>query len=279
MTTFCESLEGVCIFRSLRLSDNAIHAAGVSCLADAVCSGKILMSDFSEVKLDGNPLGLEGCVAVRRMLSSSHFRAEAVDLSRCKLTTVGGGLPSTDSLNVSDNIPHDVIREVGQQFCQMTQTSSIRKLHLIGTSFTGEGIHILAGFMLFCVSLNYLRTNNCGITSVDLERLLDKLTQLKSSSLSLCTNLGTWDLRNNRIDDSGVSALIDHLPSLFPRLGYYSLSDVYIYNNPVSKEMGIRLEEVLERRRKVRSYLKQFIVCDVLSLLHVVALLETSPST
>ena len=64
----------------LELKDNGIHATGVSCLADAVCSGKIVLKGLWTSKLDlsDNPLGLEGTVAIGRMLSSNHCQ-----LSEC----------------------------------------------------------------------------------------------------------------------------------------------------------------------------------------------------
>ena len=244
MVTFCESLEFTVTFQSLEVSGNDIHASGVSCLADAVCSGKIVLRSYSEVKLGDNPLRLEGCVPVCRMFSSNHCQSSIVDLSGCKLTTVGGGLVTTDSLNIS---PHVTVREVAQLLCHMTQNSCITHLHLSNISFTGEGIRILAGFIHFCVSLISLYTYNCGIDSDDLQQLLGKLTQL-----SVCSKLENWSLHDNKIVDVGVSALLDHLPTLFPCLGCGSLEGIYIYNNPVSKVMETQMMEVLKKRKKVR---------------------------
>ena len=250
MKAFCDSLEGVCYFWSLMLSGNGIHSTGVSYLADAVCSRNIVTEKTiitKGINLSDNPLGLEGCVAVCRMLSSSHCQARRVDLSRCKLTTVGGGLPSADPVNLCDDIPHQTLREVEQQPCQIPRNNTILSLDLNGISFTEEGIHILAGFMHLCVRLEFLKSSDCEITSDDLKLLLDKLSQLKSSS----SKLETWNLNNNRIDDRGVSALIDHLPSLFPRLGCGSAGRVYLNHNPVSSQAQRRLDEELESRRKV----------------------------
>ena len=87
-----------------------------------------------------------------------------------------------------------------------------------------------------------------GITSDDLIWLLDRLNQLKSSSPNLFSELESWDLENNLLDDRGVSALIDHLPSLFPRLACESIHGISLHDNPVSSEMRKRLEEELRRR-------------------------------
>ena len=131
--------------------------------------------------------------------------------------------------------------------------------------------------MHLCVSLTVLDTSKCGITSVDFRLLLDKLTQFKSSSPGLCTKLGAWYHMNNTIDDSGVIALIDHLPSLFPNLGCgFSLSGIALLRNPVSKEVGIRLKEDFKRRHKLRWYLKQFVVYDMLWCCFLSCILCTS---
>ena len=268
LCAFIEKVDGVCHLGQLELNylglhDNGIHATGVSCLADAACSGKIILKDTCELDLTDNPLGLKGAIDIGRMLSSNHCQPQRVFLSRCELTTAGGGLPNTDSLNLGDNISGEAVRDVGQQLCQMTQNNTITMLNLDGNSFTGEGIHILAGFMHICPSLKYLYSRNCGITSEDLKQLFDKLSQLKSSSPSLCSKLETWSLGNkknnvnNKIDDSGVLALMDQLRSLLPRLCSLGLS-IFLRNNPVSSEMEKMLEEELRRRKEVRCYVNQF---------------------
>ena len=268
MCAFVESLECVHHFDELDLRDNGIHATGIASLADAFCSGKVVISrNFAyPLHLSDNPLELEGTLAVGRMLSSSHCKLSEVVLSRCKLTTDGGGLPNTDSLNVGINISGETVRDVGQQLCQMPQNTTITELNLVGNSFTGEGIHILAGFMHLCPCLEKLSSIDCGITS-DLLVLLDKLTQLKSSSPSLCSKLESWHLDSNRIDDSSVYGLINHLPSLFPRLGCGRHGEISLRGNPVSREVETKLEEEIEKRREVRSPVS---LCIILSCISVV---------
>ena len=242
LTILVKSLKAI---SELRLADNVIYASGVSCLADAVCSGELkLVSEMpifqsmvkmhSEFNLSGNPLGLEGAIAVGRMLSCSHCKLRTVFLCRCDLTTVGGGLPSTDSISCE---------AVGRQLCQIPQTSAIAQLDLDHNSFTGDGIHILPGFMHLCPGLLRLHTRDCGITSDDLIQLLDKL---KSSTPGLCSKLIKWNLQDNQIDGRGVSVLMDHLP-LLPCLGFDICS---LSNNPVihNSEVMERLEEELTRR-------------------------------
>ena len=225
----------------LELADNDIHASSVSCLADAVCSGEFKIDGI--LNLSGNPLGLEGTKALGRMLSSIHCKLHTIHLSRCDLTTVGGDLPSTDSLSCE---------AMGRQLCQMPQTSTIFSLDLNHNSFTGDGIHILAGFMHLCPDLQHLYTHHCGITSDDLIWLLGRL---KSSSPGLCSELKGWHLQDNQIDGRGVSALMDHLPSLFPHLWCDKFRSEFIlpfFNNPVihNKEMMERLKEELTRHQK-----------------------------
>ena len=264
LCAFFESLESVHQFRELYLRENGIHAIGISSLADAVCSKKVIID---ELILSDNPLGLKGTRAIGRMLSSSHYQPGRVYLSRCKLTTAGGGLPNTDSLNVGINISGEtvLVRDVGQQLCQMPQNNTITTLALDGNSFAGEGIHILAGLVHLCPCLKILFCNDCGITSDDLLLLLDKLTQLKSSSPSLCSNLESWHLISNRIDDTGVDKLINHLPPLFPHLGCGRLGRVSLRGNPVSDEVYIetKLDDEIKRRKKVRCSACCFTVCIV----------------
>ena len=255
LCAFVESLECVHHFDKLHLSDNDIHATGIASLADAVCSGKVFFSGIvCELVFADNPLGIEGAIPVSKTLNSRQCHSLMVDLSRCKLTTDGGGLPNTGSLNAGINISGETVRDVGQQLCQMPQNNTIRLLVLDCNSFTGEGIHILAGFMHLCPCLEHLFSRDCGITSDDLLLLLDKLTQFKSSSPSLCSELESWDLDRNRIDDSGVYGLINHLPSLFPYLGCDDFDGISLRGNPVSREVETKLEEKIKRRKEVRCY-------------------------
>ena len=279
MCAFVERLECVHHFDDLVLSYNGIHATGIASLADAVCSGKVvIIGEYVELDLVDNPLGLEGTLAVGKMLSSSHYQPRTVHLSRCKLTADGGGLPNTDSLNVGINISCETVRDVGQQLCQMPQNNTITWLVLDGNSFTGEGIHILAGFMHLCPCLENLYSHDCGITSDDLLLLLDKLTQLKSSSPSLCSKLESWYLDNNRIDESGVYGLINHLPSLFPRLGCGLIGGISLRGNPVSREVETKLEEEVKRRKEVRCYSSPVVLlCVILLCFHNRQILRCHP--
>ena len=238
LCAFIENLECFHHFKELKLEDNDLHADGIASLAK---SEKVFRD---KLDLSSNPLGLEGTLAIGTLMISHN-----VDLTRCKLTTDGGGLPNTDSLNVGINISGEIVRDVGQQLCQMPQNDVITRLVLSGNSFTGEGVHILAGFMHLCPCLEILITIDCGITSDDLLLLLNKLTQLKSSSPSICSQLCAWNVYDNKIEDNGVCALIDHIPSLFPCLGCRPNSGVPISGNPVSTDVKSKLEEELKKRK------------------------------
>ena len=253
LCAFVDSLESVCHFQELLLNDNDIHTTGVSRLADAFCSGKVVLK--GQLHLSDNAIGLEGALAVGKMLNSNHSQFTRLNLSSCKLTTAGGELPITDPLN---NVSSEVLKDVGQQLCQMHQSNTITSLNMDGNSFTGNSINILVAFMYLCPCLNYLHTINCEITSNDLIQLFHSLSSLKCSSPSLCNRLETWVFASNRICDRGISALIEHLPSLFPSLGC-SWGYVLLYNNPaVSNGMEKKLEDKVKRRREVRCYVKQF---------------------
>jgi hypothetical protein len=245
---FVESLESPCLFACLQLADNGIHATGVSCLANGVCSGKVVIQGESistlrvldkGLKLHDNPLGLESAVAINRMFNSSNYQYDSVSLSRCQLTKPGGDNKVTGEAYV-----------VGLELCQKPQSSIITMLILDCNSFSGESIHILAGFMYLCPCLTSLYSRLCGITSDDLLQLLDQLTELTDKS-SVCSQLGCWCLNDNEIDDSGVSALMEHL-SLFPRLGYNGIhtKGIFINYNPVSDEMKRRLNEKIKGRNE-----------------------------
>ena len=240
--------------RFLSLIGNDIHSFGISCLADVVCSGKLKFQQDGQLYLSDNPLGLEGSIAVARIISSSHSQLMDVDLSRCELTTAIINPSGTESLNTRDLSSVAEIDTIGQQLRQMPQSSTISTLGLSGNRFKREGIHILAGFIHLCPCMRLLNTINCDITSDDLIRLLDQLNQLKSSSPNLCSKLLSWYLENNLLNDRGVSALIDHLPSLFPRLACESVHGIFLNDNPISSEKKKILEEELKKRREEVSY-------------------------
>ena len=253
LRAFVDSLEGACYFEHLHLGDNDIHANGVSCLADAVHSGKIVLT--SRLNLSENALGLEGALAIGRMLSSNHCKPYCLLLYRCKLTTGGSGLPNTVSLNRDSNISSEVI---GRQLCQMPQNNAIVKLVLMGNSFTGNDIHILAAFMYLCPGLRFLFTDQCGITSDDLKQLFDTLPSL--IPVMPFSNLEEWWLDDNQIDDGGVSALIDHLP---PLLLSPNDIDIHLDGNPAItsyRETKERLKEKQGSHKEVRCVVKQFLL-------------------
>ena len=236
LRVFVNNLEGECHVEDLYLDDNGIHATGFSCLADAVCSGKIVIKD--SLLLSYNCLGLKGALAVGRMLSNNYCPVNHLNLSECELTTAGGSLPYTDPLNLDSSITSETVR---QQLCQMSQNNTITFLDLDYNTFTGNDIHILAGFICLCSSLGVLSTCNCGITSDDLRQLFEILKS--SFSGKPLSKLQYWDLGDNKIDDDGISTL-EPLLSLFPRLYDIGLSNDVI----VSEEM----EEELRRREEVR---------------------------
>ena len=48
--------------------------------------------------------------------------------------------------------------------------------------------------------------------------------------------------------------LINHLPSLFPRLGCGAIGGISLHGNPVSRELETKLNEDIKRRKEVRCY-------------------------
>ena len=244
---FIGLLKGLKVISHLELTHNNIGATGISGLADAVSIGKLELmeldtSTLCKLSLDVNPIGLEGAVAIGRMLMGSHCQVNIVTMSSCALTTAGGRLPSN-----SDHYCTISCKGIGQLLCQMPQSTKIGWIDLSGNSFTGEGIHILAGFMHLCPCLSDLSTNECGITSDDLISLVGML----KSFPKVRRKLSRWSLCNNQIDDRGVSTLIESIPSLFPRIGYCEESKIDIRINPVSGEMMEKLNDIVRRHKEI----------------------------
>ena len=241
ISAFSQNLQGTCKLESLYLENNDIRLAGISCLAESIYAGKILLSNniMSNLKLTNNPLGLEGVIAVVKILSvcSDHFlrtdEVLSIDLSGCQLTTAGG---------IATNPDFDNAVSLWQFICnqQLKAACFNEKLVVDNINFSGEGIHVLASFMYACPCVDTLHCSSCGITSDDLKQLLDQISELRLKfSLLYC-----WVLHDNDIGDDGVSALIQHL-SMFPKLRCISL-----YGNiRVSPGMLKTLEEKLDAQR------------------------------
>ena len=252
LMAFVSNLDCISSFGKLSVGGNSIHAAGVSYLTDAVCSGKIVCQGLD---LSDNPLGLQGTLSIGRMLSSSHCQSFRLNLSGCNLTTTGNCLRNADSpYYYGTNISSELVIDVGQQLCLSPQNKTIIELNLKGSRFSGGCIHILVGLIHLCGSLEFLWCLDCGITSDDLIQLLDKVSQLKTSPLELCSRLSTWDLSDNKIDDKGALALIDHIPTCLT-----SISEIMLNGNPISRELKIRLKKVLRKHSQVRYSKKEFI--------------------
>ena len=266
LSTFVErlSLEStICHAHKLELMNNCIHGRGVSYLTYGICSG---MLACSELYLDDNPLQFKGAIAISRMLSSSNCRLSRLSLSSCQLTTlsVGGGPLSTDS---TDDLTSEVVKATAQHFCQISQNSAVTWLDLDDNNFSGEGIHILAGFMYLCPNLQYLSSNSCGIISDDFTQLLDRLLkEVKAVNSSLCKKLQSWDLEDNEIDNNAVSVLLYHIPSLFPNIYHGGIS---LHSNPVSVKMMKSLKKELNRCREVTESQLMNTITGVHVLLHV----------
>ena len=149
------------------------------------------------------------------MLNSCHFQAGYVStlwLDGYQLTTVEGSVTNQDFDNAVD---------VQQFICyqQLQTTYIIAGVVLNNNNFSGEGIHVLAAFMYVCSSVGHLFCESCGITSNDLKKLLDLISELRLEF----SCLEYWFLQDNNIDDDGVSALIQHL-SMFPELGLFGIT-------------------------------------------------------
>ena len=253
LCAFVKDLESPYCFFHLNLQNNSIHATGLTCFAKKNNKENIdwngysvfvkskretdldLFSiSFSYLDLRDNPLGTEGIIAIGEILGSCD--QDEVDLSGCHLTTAVEDIGRSQS--------HDVtFRDVGQQLCQMPK-SFISFLSLDSNCFTGERIHILAGFIHLCENLEFLSCRDCNITCDDLIKLFEILDQSKVSYPDHCSHLLSWNLDYNKIDDRGIFSLVHNVASLFPSLGKDG-EGVELDGNPVSKEMVEMLRKKL----------------------------------
>ena len=241
---FVEELGHPYCFCNLHLQNNGIHATGLTYLFDLIRSDTLIDSDWyldyvlescEELDLAENPIGIEGVITVGEVLSVCCQKY--VNLCSCHLTTAVENTSSCSS--------DDIFRDLGWKLCQVPQNSTITVLFLDENCFTGERIHILAGFIRICEFLTSLSCYNCNITSDDFIQLLVILSKSNTSY-----PLESWNLEDNTIDDNGLSELLHHMPSLFPSMGNSYDTEVYLEGNPISAEMLDKLEQSLYSLRR-----------------------------
>ena len=229
-----ESINGVCSLNNLNIQRNAITGVGLSSLVEVMYSGKV---SIEALDLSYNPLGCSGALLIMKMLSSDVCTVRQLSLTSCQLTTALTSTLDTASSN-EVSLPYSDVFE----HSQLSQKCYVTSLSLEGNSFTGEGIHCLAGLVYSCASsLRFLWTMDCQLTSEDLIQLLTLLHQLHSShccSKDLHTILEQWYLNDNNLNDDGVATLMHHIPSCFRHLRF-----VLVDGNRVSNSMRGRLEE------------------------------------
>ena len=190
------------------------------------------------INLSDNPIGLDGVITIGHMISNNQITK--LHLNRCQLTCDAtlDPLVKGQSSN-SDNVgcQSSTVSSVGWKLCTIQPSLSLTVLFLNGNDFFGKKIGILAGFMHLCPLLSNLICCNCGMNSQDLKNLFIRLNEMKSPPLS---QLVSWQLDDNRIDDDGISILINNLPSCFPKLkGEWIL----VEHNLVSEQMAQKLNE------------------------------------
>ena len=223
LCAFFEVLDCTWYFDLLSLGGNDISDTGLGYLVQAIASWKVVFTESAGLTLEENSLGYKGLTEMVKLLSIYNIQLEQLNLSRCQLT---------DPLTFDRDVCNQLL--IGQQLCQMPRNNTLTGLYLDGNKFTGDGIHILAGLMHLCPSLEKLSTKDCAISSSDFSRLLDVLLRLELSS-DICCKLRWWFLCSNKIDDKGVSAFIQRRSwSLFPGLAFDSL---VLDDYPISDEM------------------------------------------
>ena len=148
--------------------------------------------DMENFDLERVPLGLEGAECIGKILSNDVYDEDydypgCIDLTSCQLTAT--------------ELPNSGVRFVSasKKLHTLPKNKNISSLQLDENNFTGNRIHILAGFMKLCPCLNFLYTRDCNINSVDIKHLLSRRRLSK-----YLTQLERWALDNNRIEDEGV---------------------------------------------------------------------------
>ena len=121
-------------------SDPLFDSNFMDCQLEELYLYDCIMTNCDKLDLTDNPIGIEGIITVGEILGVCN--QSNVDLHGCHLTTAVG--------NISNPSSSDTIRDLGQQLGQMSK-STIWELVLDGNCFTGERIHILAGFICLCI--------------------------------------------------------------------------------------------------------------------------------
>ena len=256
LATLLPSIASHCLsLRNLDLSKNNLGVPGASAvgelvtnsrnelrldLSDANINAKAVAALFpparhrdpyylNNLKLNKNPIGYDGLLAIFRILRSRSFLFNTtLSLAYIDLTT-----PVTTESQYHNILLTNTLNvlNLGPSF-----ESRLTELYLHHNNFSGDKVLILAECVRVCLSLRLLDSRNSSLTSSEVTALLD---HLKHSGVSH-KNLGLWDLRGNSIDDEGVNALIESMPKLFPNLDLVTLK-----GNPVTDEVKKRLKERL----------------------------------
>ena len=189
------------------------------------------------LNLSDNKLKLKGAEAIAEILSCNQNLSVLI-LSRCQLTVADGDRTA------------EAVKCIVHKFCPSSKrNTNLQLLALNGNCFHGEGIHILVTYIYLCRRLEGLLCDHCNLTSDDLKYLFEQLSKLKLSCPRYRGRIQKWALWNNKIDDHGVMALMDHLKSLFPCLCRI-YKDTDLSNNPISIQMMRTLNDEMKRLNK-----------------------------
>ena len=197
----------------LALRRNGIQAVGVTLLAKCIQSLHLSISDG--LYLDNNSIKLDGVVSL-----SAVFNTKTLSLSNCQLTNAG-----------------DDRECLMESLSKMPQTELCQELILDSNCFAGQHINVLAKFIRICPKLSSLSCAKCQIHSKDLKYLL--------SNCSL-SELETWWLQENRLDNPGCSYLITAVCSHLPKVtGIFVHENANITNSDLFQLLD---EEVAKHR-------------------------------
>ena len=216
LANFLNSVNNQACIDTLSLKENGIHSEGISLLVQCITSSHLIIHDC--LYMDGNVIGLSGCVSIASIIST-----KCISVCNCQLTVCA----------------EDLKQKLKDELSKFPETKMRQELILDNNSFTGIDIHILIQLVRMCPELKNLSCAGCHIGSKDLGELLRN----KKFSSSLA-ELETWSLQNNELDNHGCGLLVTFVRSHLPKV-----TGIFIHGNNISKSVFELLEQEVAKHR------------------------------
>ena len=195
----------------LSMKNNGISSDGVILIAECIQALHLSISD--SFLLDFNLIQLKGAVSICAV-----FKSKSISMCNCQLTE------STQ----------DSRKSFIEELAKIPQTEVCQELILDCNCFTGEHICFLAEIVRICPTLNSLSCAKCEINSNDIKSLFG------NNNCSL-TELETWSLQYNNLDNRGCSHLIANVDKYLPKV-----TGIFLHGNKMIT--NTRLLQSLEKK-------------------------------